>query len=518
MKWLLILILSLAAVRPLMSAGFFPMHDDVQVARVVAMSRALRDGQFPVRWVSDLGYGYGYPLFNFYGPLPYYVGGGLAAATGDALLATKIMMAGGMVLAAFAMFAFTSKLLPFWGAVALSVLYMYAPYHGVQLYVRGAVGEVWAYGFLPLVVAGVLGNIPLGILGLFGVLTSHTITGYIVVGLLAISSIFFRRRALLMLLFGLGLSAFFWLPAILEMQFTNVVGQIGGGADFRDHFVCLSQLWQSPLGYGGSAPGCVADGMSFKLGKLHILLGAVGFLLFIKNWKLTKKPLRLVRCMEAALVVGSVFFMTPLSQKLWELLPYAAFVQYPWRLLTFASLGLVLLAGVIWRDIKARAALYAGVAVIALAMFINAESFRPQYLYPATSADFETEHELRFRASKVSDEYMPADFIRPKTEGETVRGTLPGTSTRRRYEVRADEGGEMSIPLAYFPGWRYWVDGAPTTPGVAGGLPVFSLGAGPHTIEAKLTNTPVRTLGNVASAMTLLVLGVLYAKNKKAIT
>ena len=70
----IVLALSLPSIFPLMQKGYFPMHDDTQVARVISMTRAIQDGQFPVRSVKDLGYGFGYPLYNFYGPLPYYVG------------------------------------------------------------------------------------------------------------------------------------------------------------------------------------------------------------------------------------------------------------------------------------------------------------------------------------------------------------------------------------------------------------------------------------------------------------
>ncbi|HSA83405.1 MAG TPA: hypothetical protein VLF20_00780, partial [Patescibacteria group bacterium] len=71
---LLVLGLSYWAVAPFFLPGFFPMHDDTQVARVFEMHKALIDGQFPVRWVADLGYHYGYPIFNFYAPLAYYIG------------------------------------------------------------------------------------------------------------------------------------------------------------------------------------------------------------------------------------------------------------------------------------------------------------------------------------------------------------------------------------------------------------------------------------------------------------
>ena len=43
------LLLSIAAVLPLTNPGYFPMHDDTQVARVVEMGRSLKEGQFPVR-------------------------------------------------------------------------------------------------------------------------------------------------------------------------------------------------------------------------------------------------------------------------------------------------------------------------------------------------------------------------------------------------------------------------------------------------------------------------------------
>ena len=71
---IILIALSVLTVLPLFHLGFFNIHDDAQIQRVFEMKTALSDGMFPVRWVADLGYGYGYPIFNFYGPLPYYVG------------------------------------------------------------------------------------------------------------------------------------------------------------------------------------------------------------------------------------------------------------------------------------------------------------------------------------------------------------------------------------------------------------------------------------------------------------
>src|SRR5258706_6997293 len=89
---IIVLLLSFWAIRPLLNSGFFPMHDDTQVARVFEMKKSLNDGMFPVRWVADLGYGYGYPIFNFYAPFAYYLGGFLNLVGLNALAATKLMM------------------------------------------------------------------------------------------------------------------------------------------------------------------------------------------------------------------------------------------------------------------------------------------------------------------------------------------------------------------------------------------------------------------------------------------
>ena len=110
----IVLMLSFFSVKHLLMPGFFPIHDDTQVARVYEMGKALSDGMFPVRWVSDLGYGYGYPIFNFYAPLAYYVGGFFNVLGFDALVSTKIMMIIGIILSGVFMYLLAREL---WGEI-----------------------------------------------------------------------------------------------------------------------------------------------------------------------------------------------------------------------------------------------------------------------------------------------------------------------------------------------------------------------------------------------------------------
>ena len=109
------------------------MHDDLQMMRQLQMEKCFTDGQFPCRWVPDMGYGYGYPLFNFYPPLPYYVGqvfrwmGFPFTTTVNLTFALQFFLSGA------AMFVLASSLWGPWGGLLSSVFYIWAPYHAVDI-------------------------------------------------------------------------------------------------------------------------------------------------------------------------------------------------------------------------------------------------------------------------------------------------------------------------------------------------------------------------------------------------
>src|SRR3990167_4146974 len=120
--------------------GYFSHHDSLQVMRIFEMRKCFADLQIPCRWVSDMGYGNGYPIFNFYGPLPYYVGAIFMFLGISALSATKLMILIGVASAGVSMFFLAKE---FWGKIGgllSATLYLYAPYHALDTYVRGDVG------------------------------------------------------------------------------------------------------------------------------------------------------------------------------------------------------------------------------------------------------------------------------------------------------------------------------------------------------------------------------------------
>lgn len=507
---LAVLLLSFWAIRPFFHQGFFPMHDDTQVARVAQMSRALSEGQLPVRWVADMGYGFGYPIFNFYGPLAYYIGAAFNLAGFDALAATKIMIVLGVVLAGVFMYFLAEE---FWGklgGVVAGLFYVYAPYHAVDIYVRGAVGELWAMAFVPLVFLGLWrihqnkkSGVIIAGLSLAAVILSHNLTVLMVLPFILPLMIRYPRFAFL----ALGLSAFYWLPALAEMNLTRVFSQVGGGADFRNHFVYFDQLWASPWGFGGSADGRL-DGLSFMVGKLHLLLVLVSLFL-VRQKKILLCPL-------------TVFFLallmtTAFSRPIWEAIPVLAFVQYPWRFLSLATLAAAFLAGGVVALVKKRSWALTVILVPAL-LVLNIKYFYPQSFNGLKSWEYTAEEKIKWETSKISDEYLPKDFPIPAGRNEVawekltvVNGSaqvshLNLKSQQYDFDVSVQTPAEILVNVAYFPGWKVWINQKEITPIVDGGRLRLTFSPGDYQVVIKLTNTPVRTLANLISLVALLVL------------
>jgi hypothetical protein len=534
--WGLILIffLSLGAILPLLHPGFFPMHDNTQVVRVQQMAQALRDQQIPVRWVGDLGYGYGYPLFNFYAPLAYYFGAFFNLLGFDALLATKLMFITGILLAGFSMYLLAREFWGEMGGVISGLFYLYAPYHALDIYVRGAVGEFWAMAFLPFLFLGLYQFSQKGktkwvivsVLAYAAVILSHNLSAMMITPLvfLIILLINFLRpgkkslqKSLLFFLLALGLTAFYWLPALTEMKFTQVLGQIGGGADWRDHFVFLDQLWASPWGFAGSAPGRL-DGMSFMIGKLHLLFGVLALITAAWLWWKKEKKLALIILVAFGFFLLAVFLINQLSSFLWQTIPLMAFIQYPWRFLFLATLAISFSAGslLLWfREKSQWLYLVGGLSLFFLLLF-NLKYFQPQKYLKVSAGDYLTEEAIKWEASKISDEYLPRDFPVPESrdevawnkvaviKGEAEIGDLEVKSQEVRFQVKAGEGTTLLINIAFFPGWRVWLDGQETDFRLSGGKIELTPPPGEHQILVRLINTPIRALADLLSLISFI--------------
>lgn len=550
--FLIVIFLSFFAIQALFAQGFFPMHDDTQVARVFEMKKSLSDGMFPVRWVEDLGYGYGYPLFNFYAPLAYYVGGFFNVVGFDALVSTKLMMGIGIVLAAITMYLLGKELFGNIGGMMCALFYEFASYHAVEIFVRGDVAEFFAYAFIPLIFYGILKAyrtqntifIAVGVVGYGSVILSHNLTAMMIspfvitfVVLLVVLSKKKIASAILLfpiVIFGILTTTFYWLPALSEIKYTNVLSQVGGGADFRDHYVCVGQLWDSPWGFGGSTKGCV-DGMSFKIGKVMFLLSIASIFSLFYSFKKDKKMFLILLFFFLGLLF-SLFLTLEVSKTLWEAVSPMAFFQYPWRFLIMISFFASLLSGsVFWllenllRNKKHKiVVLYASSLVVLIVfLMLQLKLFQPQHIYATNVSDFTNEQELKWRVSKVSDEYMPKNFRKPQSKEEIARerfvfnqevGINSSIDNTQNIAIDAEVPSNtiLTLNIAYFPAWTIFNDGYNGIKATDRGY-VVPLLSGHRFINVRYAETDIERIGNIVSCISLFifVIGIIYLQKKR---
>lgn len=548
-------------IRPLLYPGFFPIHDNTQIQRVYEMGRSLSVGMFPVRWVSDLGFGYGYPIFNFYAPMSYYFGTFFYLLGFNALLATKIMMVTGIIISGFFMYLLGKKLFGEVGGIVSAMFYIYAPYHAVDIFVRGDVAEFWAYAFIPLVFYSLLKvfkenkwrYIVLGSVSYAAVILSHNLTAFMLTPFLIlftlISYMLEKKREYLHSFFlivtiAIGLASFYVLPVVFEAKYTNIISQIGGGANFSDHFVCLPQLWDSPWGFGGSTAGC-HDGMSFKIGKLHLIVGFFSFSVFIFGLfdqfnlreKLNKN--KDIAGFVTFSIIGfliSIFMLIPISSIVWEKLPFIAFLQYPWRYLIFASFFTSVLSGaLVWfleqipgKNYKHRFNVFFAIVLIMFLIYGNAKLFKPQEIINVDSKYFTNERTLKWTTSNITSEYMPESFKKPKSESQ-----LPSTKIAKddNYQVIYEEASveslhayiktdkentNIKINLAYFPAWNAYIDNKKADLREESSGMSVKVARGGHALDLLFIQTPIEKLGNSVSLVFLFVIfiGIIYPRKK----
>src|SRR5579872_508353 len=274
-------------ISPLFVSGWFPIHDDEQIGRLFELNKDVVTGQLPPRFAQDLGFGFDYPLFNFYPSFVYYVAEIFHLIGFGYITSTKIMIGLGFILAGIFMYLFAKEYVGRLGGIVAAVAYSYTPYHSVDIYVRGALPEFWSFVFIP------------AIFWSFYQLSQKQNYRYIVLSsifiaclilthdLIAMMSIFFlvayffflifqsKNRLLLIrnlcisVLLGFGFSAYFTLPQYFEKTYTMVYLLTQQNADFHLYFVCIKQFLNSPWGYGGSVPGC-SDGISFQVGQAQL--------------------------------------------------------------------------------------------------------------------------------------------------------------------------------------------------------------------------------------------------------
>ena len=523
---IVLVLLVLPAFALLFQPGYFSMHDDLQALRQLELNKCFEDGQIPCRWVPDMGYGFGYPLFNYYPSFPYLIGQVYHWLGFSYLDVVKAIAVTAFIITAAFMYLLGRE---FWGRLGgfvSAAFYTYAPYHSVDFWVRGAVNEFWAMAFYPaifyttykLIKTNSKRYIPLVSLSVSALMLSHNpmLMIFAPIYLAWILFWWWRLRSvksffhlLISALWALGLAAFFTLPVLFETKFVSVWTLTSGYFNYLSHFLDLNQIFlRINWGYGESVYG-PADTMSFALGYLHWIIPAVIILLtlFVKKLRSQKYLILLL----LLFTVTALFMSHSKSTPIWIRFKPLEFLQFPWRFLTLAVFSASFLSGAIALIVPRR---FISLLLLLL-LLLNANYFKPLHFWPWMTDKIKFSGESwRLQVTSGIFDYLPkwAPLPPPDPKGDNI-GFVSGSATFKtfkkisnfqHYEVNvASPVAVAEIQTYYFPGWKTYIDGREvpidyTSDKLLGRMQV-TIPSGTHQLIVRLTNTPVRTVGNTLS-------------------
>jgi hypothetical protein len=527
---------------PLLRAGYFSHQDDLHIIRIFEMRKCFADLQIPCRWVSDMGWGNGFPLFNFYGVSVYYFGAVLSYVLGF-IGSAKALFYIALVAGSFGIYLLGKSLWGKWAGVVAAVLYMFAPYKALDIYVRGALAESLALSLIPFVfyfgykLITSEKNKKYSVwfaISLFVFMITHNIMVIIFLPVLIIWLIYWLylgkwkkvKDVIFSSILGFGLSAFFILPAFLEKNLVQTESLLRFELDFRANYLKVSQLFIDRIwGYGTSIPG-PEGGMNFQIGWPYWWLAIATLpILFITK---VKKSMKVLAGLLLGLFLISIFMTHNKSTTVWVNLPILKYFQFPWRFLSLSIFTSSLIGGFVVSVVKNKWQIYMSLLVIILSVAFNWSYFKPKVFYSINDHEKLSGPMWDEQTKGALLDYLPKTALEPREAAPgnpivksgiaEIMGFIK-KSNSWEFTAKVAIKSEVEVPVYYFPNWKVFVNGKsyPFSYENVLGRIALTLDPGEYLVAGKFENTPLRIFANtitVASFLGLLAFTI-YGKNKK---
>ncbi|MFA7301139.1 MAG: hypothetical protein WC069_02430 [Candidatus Shapirobacteria bacterium] len=524
---------------------YWNMHDDMQIIRQLEMEKCLKDGQIPCRWTPDLGFGYGYPLFNFYPPLPYIVGQIFRQVGFSFVTAIKLTVVFQIIASAGAMYLLGSAIFGPMGGLISAVFYAYAPYRSVNIFVRGAMNEAWASVFFPLIfyfsrkiiIAKKFEwkNILLLSLSISGLLLSHNPMALTFLPFVAMWCLylFFENKTnlpkkILYLitssLLALATTAFYTIPVLLESKYVQIESMFQNYYHYSVHFVSFSQLFLSNFWGDGPSVWGTNDGMPFMIGYVHWIVPLI--LIFISLFFLLKKQYSPVAKITILLGLMGFFAALMTHQKsgiLWQYITPIQKIQFPWRFLSHSSFILALTAGSLAIYTKNNKWIIS--LVFASIVILNWNHLTPITYGPITDNQKLTGLAWQNQITSGIYDYLPktastapkkaaepiVDHINIASKDYQVTGLKNGTDWTL-FNINLNQPALITLSRLSYPGWQVTDFGKNIESKIEPelGRIQISLPSGNHQIYLKLHNTTTRTISNFISLAAIILMLVFF--------
>lgn len=546
---LFIIIIGMVPLASLFHEGLQLTHDGQDhLARIANFYQSLSEGNLIPRWGANLNWGYGHPVMMFLYPLPSYIAS-LFHFFGFSLTESlKIVFGLTFILSGLGMYLWISRLFGSNAGTIASLLYLFAPYRFVNLYVRGAIGEHVAFAFIPFVLFFIT-RIFLDKQNRFSLFTNFLGIVFFTTALIlshnALSILFLAFAAFLTLVlfltnkdliriivvfcgvvYGFLLSSFFWIPAYVEGKYT-LRDIVTGGSEYADRFVISPINFILPSWSFG-----ITGQLSVQIGIVHIALIILGIIVFLK---LKKKTIdKKVFVLALVFLLVSLFMMLKESDFIWSVVSIIQKFQFPWRFLSLTVLTSALLGSYFITGIKDKKKAYFAIGAVVVLIGIFYSSYWRANGYLIKSDEF---FKTTYHGTTDTGESSPIWSIRfmeetptgqiEVLEGEATIEAISRSTTKREYIIEAGDNVRIRENTLYFPGWNIYVNDRKLDVDSEmefqdqenRGVMTFRLNEGANHVSIVFEDTKLRSYSSMLSIISLLSLfvlcGALYIYKKK---
>jgi|GEM_PF-2866586 len=559
---LLIIIVGIIASRSLFLSGFYSSHDGVShVIRLVKFHEGLIDGQIIPRWSKGLAFGLGSPVLLFYGQLPYLVGlipkliGFSYSSSIEIIFGLSIIVSG------ITFYLWAKEVTNKNSALIGSILYIYAPYRFLDIYVRGAYPESFAFIFPPLMLLSLYKifyksekkGFILGVFSISGIMLSHNVMSlfFIPVYVLYALGLFIVKKdkkklsvAGISLLFSLLITSFYWLPAFFEKKLVNL-NNLDISDGFKSNFVGLKDIVYSKWAWG---PLGSTSPMSLQIGLVQQGLVILSFIVLIilllrkkKNIEVLIKFVRKIGLNISSrverldlmhfslflfLFTISVFLILNKSDLLWNTIPLLSFVLYPWRFLAITVFSAAILSTFVFKYLRPKTIYY--LLVVFTLFYVN----RNYSQLVGRIYENDTYYQNYQDTADMWGEFLPKTVdlnIVKKCKEEKCSFERVIVLEEIDYKIKKENSNRFSLEyvnsndfvatvnIYYFPGWKAYLDESLYDQIKVNeiGTMDINLPKGYHNLDLSFENTTIRNISLVVSLVGLIGFGIYLKCLKK---
>ncbi|HAN20139.1 MAG: hypothetical protein A2Y15_01135 [Clostridiales bacterium GWF2_36_10] len=386
--------------------AYLPKGHDIpfHITRLGGLAEEIKLGNFPARLYSTIFNNYGYASPLFYGDWLLYIPALLVVCGFKVYTAYKFFIMFCIVLAALSMY-FSAQIMfkDKKAACVAALIYSLSTYLGTDALVRHAIGELQSFIFIPIAIAGLYDIIfhdakrwLLLPLGLCGVIISHTLTSVLTVlflsvfALICISRFFEKPKKLLYIIASAGvfilLAASFIFPMIEQLESTKFLATDGFSANAYGSL----ELRSMPNVY--SLFSVLNEAV--KVGeKSYFIPQGVGLALPVMiGWYVTYRDKVLsIEGIAFLLLALLALFMTSRLFPWESLQDEFGTLQFPWRIMLFATVFISLFGGVIVKKLAGTSTLSILITIILVVSFYSVDStilWKYKSVYFPTKKDY----------------------------------------------------------------------------------------------------------------------------------